>query len=390
MAVEQTIEEIDFSKVIEHENELPLYHEVTRDILRYLESNYAATFNEIIRNVGGSDRRTLRLLDQLVKLKILSFEEGSFCIPNKPVHLIKSRDVVCPYCDGKIVTIDRKLRSISDKMKEIYSEKPKPTFIFDQRPVNLETTVRRVSYLIWRGDIQDKTIVVLGDDDLTSIALALTGLAKRTVVFDVDERLISFIKEKSRELDLDLEVFSQDFTKPMPEEFLHCFDVFMTDPTPTEVPFTVFTNVGIRLLKKGESSVGYLSIYPSCMKRDLEMQKIINAMGLMITDLIPLFTQYDFVRETYSEHDLRLLKKYSNGISEMSFYEYLLRVETTRETREVKIKYRLDELLGRATRRVLDNPQLDPALTSASDEERSYISKIANNIVKSQDREMIG
>ncbi|RLI52978.1 MAG: hypothetical protein DRP09_16820 [Candidatus Thorarchaeota archaeon] len=390
MIVKQMIEAIDFNEVIEHERELPLYHEVTRDILQYLESNHTVTFNEIIMNVGGSDRRTLRLLDQLVQSKVLRFEGGSFSIADQPICPIKSQDVVCPYCDGKIVTIDRNLQHISEKMQTIYAEKPKPTFVFDQRPVNWETTVRRVSYLIWRRDIQNKTIAILGDDDLTSIAVALTGLAKRTVVFDIDERLISFIKKKSRQLHLNLEIFSQDFTKPMPKEFLHCFDVFMTDPTPTEVPFTVFTNVGIRLLKKGESSVGYLSIYPSCMRRNLKIQKTINAMGLMITDLIPFFTQYDFVGETYSERDLRLLDKYSDGISKMSFYEYLLRVQTTYESKEAKIKYKLSELLGGATKRVLSDPRMDPALTSANDGEKSYISDAAGNIVKSQDREMIG
>lgn len=232
--------------------------------------------------------------------------------------------------------------------------------------------------MVWKRDIQNKKIAILGDDDLTSIALGLTGLAKEIIVFEIDNRLVNFIKDKSKTLGLNIKVVEQDLTKSISREYLNYFDLFMTDPTPIKVPFTIFANVGVKLLNKKKTSVGYLSFLPSCMPKSIDVQRIITRMGLLITDVIPFFTQYDFVKETYSKEDLELLRKYSNNLSEISFFEHLIRVETTKETKSIPIKYKREDLFGRATKRVLKDPKKDPAI-SANDE---YVIGITNNILK--------
>jgi len=378
------LNKIDFKCVIENDYELPLYKEVTLKVMQYLESNNnPVTFEDIIKNVKGNDRRTLRLLHQMVQLNLIGFKNSKFYSFKKNKNNIAQKEVVCPYCDSKIVNIKGKLTEITKMMKKIYEEKPRPTFVFDQRPVNYETTVRRVAYLIWRGDIQDKKIAILGDDDLTSLAIGLAGLAKEVVIFEIDQRLVKFIRKKSKEQGLNIKVVLQDLTKDIPKQYQNYFDVFMADPTPTKVPFTVFTNKGIHMLKKGETSVGYTSFYPSCMKLNLDLQRILTKMNLVITDIIPFFTQYDFVKETYSPKDLELLKFYGSKESKISFYEHLVRVEVTKETKTVEQKYKLEELIGSATKRVLNHPEKDPTLSSKSiKDNKKYVEKFARKLRK--------
>ena len=156
------------------------------------------------------------------------------------------------------------------------------------------------------------------------------------------------------------------------------FDTFMTDPTPTEVPFIVFANVGINLLNKNKTSIGYFSYLSSGMFKEIGIQKAITKMGLLITDVIPFFTEYEFIKETYSQKDLALLKKYSNNNSEISFFEHLLRVETTKETEILKIDYTIEDLFGKATKKVLKNPNKDPAFFAKD----PYIINIVKETIK--------
>ena len=87
-------------------------------------------------------------------------------------------------------------------------------------------------------------------------------------------------------------------------------------------------------------------------------------MDFMITDLIPYFTQYDFVLHTYNNKDRALLEKYAAREEKISFYEYLLRCETTSKTKKVDVHYSKKELVGSATMRVLKDPSKDPVLST--------------------------
>lgn len=365
------IKNIDFNKIIENNLELDLYRKLYLNILKYLSINDSASFLDILRDVGGSDRRILRLIDELINKNIIIHKDGLFKLKQNNQHNLNSKDFLCKNCRGSIIDIE-KLSFIKKDMEIIFNKKPTPTFIFDQRPVTLETTLRRVAYLIFKGDIQNQKIAILGDDDLTSIAIALTKLAKEIFVFDIDKRFISFINKVSKEFNLDINVIEQDFSKSTPKNLLNYFDVFMTDPTPTKIPFIVFTNFGIRLLKSTDS-VGYLSLYSSAMNKNIDLQGIINKMGLLVTDMIPRFTEYDFIEHTYNQKDKELLHNYSKNERPICFTESLVRVKMTKKTKPIKFTYRQKELFGKATRRVLADFKKDPGSKITNLKERNYL-----------------
>lgn len=378
--METPIFNINFRKMVGRDDELEVYQSLAREIINFLNQVGSALLWEIVRFTKGSTRRTLKLVNELTNKRMIKFESKNklFYSLNYKKISITPKDVLCRTCRGRIVVPGKKFEKIRKDMKKIYQQKPTPTFLFDQKPVTLDTTLRRVAYMISERDLYEKKIVVLGDDDLTSIAISLTGLPKEITVFDVDERLINFIKAISKKYHIGVNAVLQDLTKKLPEKYINKFDVFLTDPTPTIKPLILFTNAGIRFLKKGRGHVGYISIFPSHMKKSIDFQRALTKMHLMITDLIPAFTEYPLIKGSYSKNDLELIKRYCGNETKISFSEYLMRVETTDLTQDLsKIEYSYREILGEATKKVLEDITKDPAFIRGSVKEKKYLREIA-------------
>ena len=176
---------IDYNKVIENDFEKSLYEIKYNQIKDYLKVFGETDFFTIVRKVGGSERRMLRLLNEMTKNNIINYNNNKFNIKNEKTKYRK-------------INFDK----LTDTLNKIWKEKPIPTLILDQRPVTKTTTINRVKYFLDKNDIYDKKIVFLGDDDLTSIALALTGIKCDICVLDIDKRLIEFINDISKKYKL--------------------------------------------------------------------------------------------------------------------------------------------------------------------------------------------
>lgn len=379
---------VNFNNVIESPPEKLFYKKVLVKIMNYLQNNGSAKFSEIVKFVEGGDRRTLRLLNEMVTTGLIKFKKDHFYLAKDKLCKLSSRDVGCPKCQGKIINIDNKrLSKVKKIMKRIYRSRPSPTFIFDQRPATSETTIRRALYLVWRGDIQAQKVVLIGDDDLTSLVLGFLNLAQEIVVFEVDKRLIHFLKKQARKYHLRIKVVERDILSGVPIKYQNKFDVFLADPTPTPAPFTAFVNAGIRLLKRGEGRIGYLSFLPSCMDKSIALQRILTQMNFIITDLIPFFTEYEVIKKIYSNQDLKLLKKYSKNDLKTAFYEHLVRVETTDKTKIRPLRIKLKNILGRATKRVLQDLTKDPAVSSGQTIKK-YLIQAAHKLIKNKNKKL--
>ena len=333
---------INYNNIIENDFELNLYKTKYNEILKYIETFGASDFFTIVRKVGGSERRMLRLLNEMINNNILYFEKNKFNIINN---------------NSKYDNIDYK--KLSDKLNEIWKQKPIPTLFFDQRPITKNTTINRVKYFLSKNDVYNKKIVFLGDDDLTSIALALTGVKCEIWVLDIDRRLIEFINKMSKKYKLNIKTLEYSALEGITSELKNKFDVFVTDPTPERIPFAIFMNNGVDLLKK--DGIIYTSIYSSAMEENLDLQNVINKMNLYITDLIPYFTEYQTIYELFNENDRELLKKYKIKIDDDSicFTESLFRMKLTKVTKKIKVKYKGKDIFGKATKRALTDKNND-------------------------------
>lgn len=348
---------INYNFIIENDSEIDLYKKLSLKVIKCLEENVKCDFNQIVKYVGGSDRRMLRLLDQMVNKELIRFDDGLFNMNNNST--ISALSFECKACKGNSVNTSVFNENYTTLLELAYKQKPLPTFVFDQRPVNFKTILDRVAYFTYRGDIHNKKIAIVGDDDLTSIGLALLKISKQIVVYDIDTMLLEFINKFSGEHNLDIECHEIDLFQKNYGKIDSDFDVFITDPTPEPNPFLLFMNFCTQLLDT--NGVGYISFYSTAMNQNIEIQKILTDMNYLITDLNPLFTSYAFIKETYSENDFKLLEKYSkNKISVASFYETLCRVEKTNETKIIEKNVEIKDILGKATKRIINNPKLDP------------------------------
>ena len=379
---------VNLDNVIENKSEKSFYKKVIAKIVGYLENNGRASLSEILRFVEGGDRRTLRLLNEMVMANLIKFKNNYFYPSKKKRYKLTSQNAACSWCQGKIINQQsRQFLYLKRIMQKIYSLRPTPTFIFDQRPITLETTLNRAFYLAWRGDLQSKRIVLIGDDDLTSLALSFLNLAKEIVVFEIDKRFVRFLREQSAKYYLKMRVVEKDVLSGISTKYRHRFDIFLADPTPTTAPFTAFVNAGVKLLKKGEGRVGYLSFLPSCMDKSIDLQRVLTQMNLLITDSIPFFTEYEVIKKTYSIRDLKLLKQYVRRPLKTAFYEYLVRVETTPQTKIKPLTIRLKDIFGRATKRVLQDLSKDPAADPGLSM-NNYLAQTVRRLTKEQNRKI--
>lgn len=372
---------INYNNVIENKFEKKLYFKLHNDVINYLNNFGKTDFWKIVKNVGGSERRMIRLLNEMVINGEIKYSHNEFFIPGS----LSNVDCICDTCKGKRVVFE-KIDYIVEKLKEIWLNKPEPTFIFDQRPVNMKTTLNRVAYLLSNNDIYEKKILLLGDDDLTSIAIALLNINCEVVAFDIDERLIDYINEVSQEYNLNLKGIKYNALDEVDKEYLHYFDVVMTDPTPEKKPFNVFMNRAIDFTKN--DSIIYTSIYSSAMLKNIELQKIITKMNLYITDIIPTFTEYQSIYELYNINDINLFEKYNISYSESSicFTESLVRMKKSIITKKIPIKFRGNDLFGKATKRVIKDEKADVKVKIEDDE---YLRKIKNEMINNENRELI-
>lgn len=207
-------------------------------------------------------------------------------------------NLICSSCEGRGVNI--KNTGIYEKFYEIQKTRPKPIQKYDQGNITPESTVARIAFMLKRGDVSNKRIIVLGDDDLVGIALGLTGLPADVLVLDIDDRLIEFTNNVAKENNLNVRAEVFDLRKPLPEELKGKFDVFVTDPPEAKKAFKIFLQKGIWTLKD-KGSAGYIgmTLIDSSLMKWRELQKIIIDSGATITDIIRSFNKY----ETWDYHE---------------------------------------------------------------------------------------
>lgn len=238
------------------------------------------------------------LIKILKKEKILNVEKDKVILTEKGKKIFKElnipcvSDLKCPCC--KTYGMDFKKLKIEKRFLKIQKDKPKPLKEFDQGYVTAQTTLKRVSFAFSKGDLINKRVLILGDDDLVSIALGFLGVCKEIFVLDVDKRIIDFIQKiKEKEKIKNINTLCWDLRKPLPSYLLSRFDTFFTDPSETLKALKLFTGRGLSSLK-GEGCAGYFGLTrkEATLEKWLKFERILIKFGAVITDIIYNFNEY--------------------------------------------------------------------------------------------------
>lgn len=198
--------------------------------------------------------------------------------------------LACPSCEGKGLRVPKTWRR---RFRELTQERPLPVAEYDQGFMRPEDALARVAFMHRMGDVVGRDIVLIGDDDLVSVALALTGGPRRILVIDVDERLGAFIERLNREHGFAIEFRSLDIRRPLPPDLTASFDTFVTDPVETVPGFELFLSRAVASLR-GRYAAGYfgLTTLEASLVKWHRLQQALLRMNLVITDVLRDFSIY--------------------------------------------------------------------------------------------------
>lgn len=235
----------------------------------------------------------------------VSISDGGFKLTPKGkevangVHPVE--DISCYFCEGRGINLER-FSEIGKRFLKIHKHRPKAIRRFDQGYVTPKTTLSRFTLSYERGDIVGKEIIVLGDDDLMSVVLGLSGLPKKITVVEIDERLINFIESSARKDGFHVDVRRFDLRLPLPKEHIKGYDTFFTDPPETLKAADAFIGRGITALR-APGSAGYFGFTrrEASLTKWHDVQKMLLKYRIVFTDIIHNFNEYmnwDYEEET--------------------------------------------------------------------------------------------
>lgn len=205
---------------------------------------------------------------------------------------------------------------------------PVPDRQLDQFYATINTSARRAVLMAKNGDLDSRSVAILGDDDLNSVAIALIAAPSKITVFEKDNRITSLVSRISQENNLGIDLVEMDLTQKIPEKFHQQFDTVFSDPPYTPAGIGTFLNRGIELMKPRLLSRFYLCYGNSdrARERELAVQGIIVAKGLLMRDKKYHFNHYLGAESIGDRSSLYLLdwtpKTKTTSVSSQKIYSY--------------------------------------------------------------------
>jgi predicted methyltransferase len=242
-------------------------------------------------------RDFIEAVNSLYNDGLITFDDSVFKLTekgrkifNKQIALFKSE--LCKNCFGKGIIFNGKFIDILNEFKNIVKNRPDPTLKFFQGYMKEYDVVARVAFMHFNNDLYNKQFILIGDDDLLSIALSLTDLPSRICVLDVDKRLGEYIKKINQEYKFEIEFYEYNITEPLPENLINQFDVFSSEPLESLSGLKAFIERGICCLKN--EGVGYfgLTTAEASLQKWLKIEKFLTKMNCVITNIIKGFSRY--------------------------------------------------------------------------------------------------
>jgi hypothetical protein len=178
-------------------------------------------------------------------------------------------------------------------LAELESRRERSDRALDQFRATPETSLARAMLAESQHSLQGRRIALLGDNDLTSLALAVLGGAARITVLELDPSVVELLQSVAAREGLALECHRLDLREHLPKGLRGRFDVLFTDPPYTVNGVTLFLSRGAELAR-APHTVAYLS-YGSSLRareRELRVQRAILDLGWLVYEVRPRFNAY--------------------------------------------------------------------------------------------------
>lgn len=182
---------------------------------------------------------------------------------------------------------------------------------YDQWFATEESSLNKLNIMRSKGCINDKNILLIGDDDLLSITLGLSKLEfSKISVLDIDSNLLDSIKAISTDYDLkNIFVDTYDVKKDLNIKYFKQNDVVVIDPPYTKTGVTLFLNRAIEALNGSDKYIFlYFGNSFKSPEKFLKIQEVITRAGLVIEDKIDKFSRYNGAESIGSASSVYVLK----------------------------------------------------------------------------------
>ncbi len=202
-------------------------------------------------------------------------------------------------------------RKSVDLLGKYTDQRPSPDRKYDQFTATIETTAKRASLLNSFEDVRGKKLLFLGDDDLTSVAVAGLNAASEITVLDIDDRILAKIGSISKSENLDINLDNYDARKPLPIPYLGKFDVVFTDPPYTTDGIKLFVARAIQALDPSNQGARIYVCYGNsdrARERYLPIYEVFRASGLMMRWVFDKFNRYQGAESIGSSSSLFILE----------------------------------------------------------------------------------
>jgi predicted methyltransferase len=207
--------------------------------------------------------------------------------------------VTCPTCAGSGLVLPGALAGWAAGLDRVAAGAPGAKPELDQTHCTVDTKVRRVLRLHEAGALAGRRILLVGDDDLISVAIAtfaaalgLTGAIGRLTVIDSDPEVLAWAGAQIAGTGLDAELIEHDLRAPLPDGLVAGFDVACTDPPYTVAGAELFLSRAVAALGTEPGRHLFFSFGARRPDEMLRVQELIGAMGLTIRGLWPGFNEY--------------------------------------------------------------------------------------------------
>lgn len=208
-------------------------------------------------------------------------------------------DATCTTCDGRELVIPDVLDEAVRRLRALMESGPAADMAIDQSHCTAETKVRRVLALLTAGALPGGSLLLIGDDDLVSLAVAVVGdvlgapIVERVTVVDISPEILDYIQKVSAGLGTRVETVQHDLRLPLPAELHEQHDVAMTDPPYTAEGARLFLSRAVEGLRPGPSHSVFFSFGGKSPDEMLEVQREIMGLGLVTNGFIRNFNEYE-------------------------------------------------------------------------------------------------
>lgn len=207
--------------------------------------------------------------------------------------------VTCPECGGRGEIVPPELAGLAAMLQAVSAGTPGAKAELDQTHCTVDTKVGRVLRLQRARALAGQRIVLLGDDDLVSVAVAhyaaLTGspaAVRRLAVVDADPDILAWIDQQVAGTGTTVETVHHDLRRPLPASLAGGFDVVLTDPPYTVPGARLFLSRAVSALVPEPGRHVFFSFGARRPDETLLVQQAMAEMGLLVRSLTPGFNEY--------------------------------------------------------------------------------------------------